>query len=83
MKQPVGKRSLQKLPLRDGTVTVGITRKYSVKQYETLDVTVSVTAASEPGEMQGDTTQRLFQQLKKDAVEICTDFFQMTQNSEI
>jgi hypothetical protein len=86
MKQSVGKRSLQKpteLPLQNGTVTVGITRKYNVAQYETLDVTVSVTASSEPGETQKEATQRIFEQLKEDSKGICSDFYQMARTKKI
>jgi hypothetical protein len=63
----------------NGSVTVGVMRKYSVAQYETLDVTISVTDSAEPEESQEQITDRLFEQLKKDAVKICGDFFTMTQ----
>lgn len=83
MKTSVGKRSLQKKVLRDGVVTVGITRKYNVAQYETLDVTISVTASSEPEESQKEATQRIYQQLKVDAKGICADFYGQARKKEI
>jgi hypothetical protein len=82
-KKPVGKRSLQKPALKGGSVTVGITRKYNVAQYETMDVTVSVTDSTEPGESQADATKRIFDQLKKDAKEVCNHFFEQARSKEL
>jgi hypothetical protein len=88
MKLGVGKRSLQKEPSQkepkfDGSVTVGIIRKYSVAQYETLDVTVSVTANANPGEDQFDVTHRVYSRLKTDARKICEEMFQKARDKEI
>lgn len=85
MKINAGKRSLQKQPEPDfdGTVTVGIVRKYNVAQYETLDVTVSVTANANPDETQRETTQRVYNRLKKDAQKICEEVYQKARDKEI
>jgi len=66
-----------------GEVSVAITRKYSVKPYETVDVFVSVTAATEPEETQEQATARVYKQLKVDAEKMCSEIKEKCKDGEL
>lgn len=84
-KTPPGKRvpgTLQHPPL-EGTVTVSVIRKHSVRQYETLDVQVSVTASANEGETQTEVTERIYRRLKPDIVKISDELLAMAKSREL
>jgi len=62
---------------------VAITRKYSVKPYETVDIFVSVTAAAENEETQEKATARVYEQLKQDAEKMCLEIKEKCKRGEL
>jgi hypothetical protein len=84
MKTPPTKKSkkAEEEPLV-GSVTVSVIRKHSVRQYETLDVQVSITAETAPHETQSKATQRVYEQLKMDIVPISAEMLKMAKKREV
>ena len=76
-KQPMSKPQVVCV---DGRVAVAITRKYSVKPYETVDVHLSVETEMLDGETQTEAVHRLYEQLREDAKEICDEVRLLAQN---
>jgi len=65
--------SLMQPPLTNGEVTVSVTRKHSIRPYETLDIHISVTADAGPEEAQHDATMRIYEQLLKDVTKVSNE----------
>ena len=76
-KQPMSKTQVICV---DGRASVAITRKYSVKQYETVDVHLSVETEMLDGETQSESIHRIYGQLRDDAKLICEEVRLLAQN---
>ncbi len=85
MKEPPRRTpgSLMQPPLINGVVTVSVTRKHSIRPYETLDVHISVTADVGPEEAQCDATMRIYKQLMKDVVKISNEMRDKAKEREL
>jgi hypothetical protein len=86
-KTPVGKKA-DKRPSMATEVTINIMRKYNPRQYESLDVSLTVTAqpdSDEEGflyETQEEVTARVFAQMKKDMVKMGNEVRKMVKDNE-
>lgn len=80
---PGGSGVQQSMMGRNGSVTVSVTRKHSVRQYETADVSISVTTETSPHETQSEATQRIYEQLKEDLVPMSQEILKMAKAREL
>lgn len=88
LKKPVGKKAAVKRPSMATEVTINIMRKYNPRQYESLDVSLTVTAQpdhDEEGflhENQEEVTARVYAQMKKDMIKMGNDVRKMVKDNE-
>lgn len=66
-----------------GEVTVAVTRKHSVRQFETLDVFVSATSSIQPGEDQSEAQNRVYESVKTDIVNFSEELLRMCKTREL
>jgi hypothetical protein len=64
-------------------ITVSVTRKHSVRQFETLDVQASVTAEHSPHETQSEAIRRVYDQLKEDFAPMSQELLRMAKAREL
>lgn len=88
-KKPVGKKAAANArPSIATEVQLNILRKYSVRQYETLAISLTVTAqpdCDEEGflyETQEEVTARVYKQMKQDMVKMADEVRKMVKDNE-